>query len=51
VHCDCFGNILVFLVLAAFPVDECPTISVEDDEEEVMCSRIFKSRYSLITGK
>jgi len=26
----------MFLVLAAFPVDECPTISNEEDNEEVM---------------
>jgi hypothetical protein len=27
---------MLFLVLAAFPVDECPTIAIEDDDEEVM---------------
>lgn len=33
-----FGNIFVFLVPAAFPVDECPTISIDDEEEEEVCS-------------
>jgi hypothetical protein len=37
-----FGNILVFLVPAAFPVDECPTILIEDEEEEVCTFEPYK---------
>jgi hypothetical protein len=27
---------MLFLVPAAFPVDECPTLAIEDEDQEVM---------------
>jgi hypothetical protein len=34
---------MLFLVLAAFPVDECPTIAIEDDDDEkVMFCKTYK---------
>jgi hypothetical protein len=34
---------VLFLVPAALPVDECPTLAIEDDDDEVMFHETYKS--------
>jgi hypothetical protein len=33
---------VLFLVPAAFPVDECPTLAIEDEDQEVMFYETYK---------
>jgi hypothetical protein len=33
---------MLFLVPAAFPVDECPTLATEDEDQEVMFCETYK---------
>ena len=34
---------MLFLVPAAFPVDECPTLAIEDEDQEVMFYATYKT--------